>query len=741
MLSRRLGRRLCALLAAATCAAGFVSGQPGAAAAPVVSAPSDTNTDGPRPASGIDTGSAIVRLSSEPLTTSSKVARGSSARVDFTAAKTKDYRALLAAQRNAFKKWLRTSAPKARVTGEYDIALNAVAVHLNGTPLSALLAAPGVAAVAYQHVFTKAADDPDLARIKALAGWAAAGVKSSTKPTSWAGYGVKVGIIDSGVDITHPCFADTGYPAQEQRGDTRFTNNKVIVARVFNNKLNSNGFTAQAIQEHGTHVAGTVACNLETPAIVDGVAVPYPVSGVAPGALLGNYNVFPGDVDSVRTEDLVQAMEAAVADGMTVLNVSIGGDAHGAQDLSTTAIDNLDRAGVVVAVAAGNSGPDEQTIESPGSAERALTAGAATVGHYIGVPVRTDAAVVTVAAVGDFPVPSQTPISGTLAVVMNGGALSQACTPGELGGAALADKIAVVSRGTCTFSEKVANVEAAGAKAVIVVNNVAGPPIAMGTTAGIETSIYAVMAPLSDRAALVEADGADVSIDNTREYTHDPANDDILAGFSSRGPVDVSYRVKPDVTAPGVNVLSSIPTPFCGGAQQCWAFFQGTSMATPHLAGMAAVVRQAHPSWTAWQVRSAIVNTANRLGVKDSATGTRTESNPQNVGSGLADLEAAVTAQVAFSRPSVSFGLVAGGVPKTQTVTVTNLGSTVVALPGSIDGREGKGAFKLTGTAASLAPGASASLTVTFTAPKQSGASWAHLYVGGSHAVLYGFAG
>jgi subtilisin family serine protease len=86
-----------------------------------------------------------------------------------------------------------------------------------------------------------------------------------------AGEGVDVAIIDSGIDETHPCFDDEGYPDVQERGDTRFTNDKVIVARVFNNRSKALGLTPEATQDHGTHVAGTVACNYHTPAVVDGV--------------------------------------------------------------------------------------------------------------------------------------------------------------------------------------------------------------------------------------------------------------------------------------------------------------------------------------------------------------------------------------------------------------------------------------------------------------------------------------
>src|SRR5262249_34546574 len=140
--------------------------------------------------------------------------------------------------------------------------------------------------VQYQTYYHPSADDPDLGLIKAIQAWQVGGGPAN------AGAEVKVAIVDTGIDINHPCFSDTGYPSKPHLGDPRFTNNKVIAARVFNNKANQNGATPQAIQEHGTHVAGTVGCNYNTPAVVLGVQITYGVSGVAPRALLGNYNVF-----------------------------------------------------------------------------------------------------------------------------------------------------------------------------------------------------------------------------------------------------------------------------------------------------------------------------------------------------------------------------------------------------------------------------------------------------------------
>jgi subtilisin family serine protease len=151
-----------------------------------------------------------------------------------------------------------------------------------------------------------------------------------------------------------------------------------------------------------------------------------------------------------------------------------------------------------------------------------------------------------------------------------------------------------------------------------------------------------------------------------------------MAGFSSQGPTDVDFRVKPDVVAPGVNVLSSIPQRYCDAGVDCFAFFQGTSMATPHLAGAAAIVRQAHPAWPAWAVRSAIVNTADVGALKVYTNGTTLVTDVNVSGAGRLNLESAVNAAAIIAPVSVSFGATpsGSGVTKASTVTVFNPGAT-----------------------------------------------------------------
>src|SRR2546430_11077793 len=366
-------------------------------------------SDGPSAAPGIDTGSAIVELNGGPLSTYVKTKPAPGKKIDFSSTTVKSYRAQLSALRNDFKQWLKANAPAAKVTGEFDISLNALAVQLNGTSLATIQAAPMVRQAQYEGVYTPQASDPDLTLINAFGAWGVGGgAGAGVKPD---GSRVKVGIIDTGIDVTHPCFNDAGFPATQKQGPPALTNNKVIVAKVFYNKANNQGLTPAPVQEHGTHVSGTIACDYgltNSTTSVDGVPVPYGVLGVAPGAQLGNYNVFPGDVSNARSEDIVDALEAAYTDGMDIINMSLGGNSHGVQDLLTNAVNDLDQAGMISAIAAGNSGPGHFTVESPGSAARGLTAGAMTVGHFIGSPL-TFGTTSTGVASGDFSTGSSGP--------------------------------------------------------------------------------------------------------------------------------------------------------------------------------------------------------------------------------------------------------------------------------------------------------------------------------------------
>lgn len=670
-----------------------------------------------------DTGYALVQLQGEPLSTYSKTKPPAGKKIDFDQSSVKSYRAQLSALRNSFKQWLRANLPQASVTGEFDISLNAVAVKLSGASLAQLAAAPMVRTAQYQGLYYPTAADPDLAIIKATEAWAQRGGPAG------AGAGVKVAIVDSGIDHAHPCFDDAGYPAQQQLGNRQFTNNKVIAAKVFNNKTPSRGYTPEAIDSHGTHVAGTVACNFETQPVVDGVTLPYRMSGVAPRALLGNYNVFPGTVGNARSEDILNALEAAYQDGFQVANMSLGGNAHGIQDLLTIAVDNLDQANMVVAVAAGNEGPGARTVGSPGSAARALTAGASAVGHQVIHLISVNGANV-LSVKGEF---GSGPVTAPLAVLFDAASpfngVSQACVPFTAG--SLAGRIALITRGTCDFSVKMRNVQAAGGVGAVVLNREPGAFVMGQNGDGLpQATIPGFMVDPGFGPALKAADGLAATLPLLGTYQLDAAGNDIVADFTSEGPTDVDFRIKPDVMAPGVNVVSSIPRSFCGGAP-CFAFFNGTSMATPHLAGSAAFLRGANPDWSAAQIRSAIVNTADR-GVVKNLTNTGILNGANQVGVGRENLLAALGAKVALDPVSLSFGAVAsgGGQSLTRSVTVTNVSGAAQTYGFDVIEPAGAGAsFTLSAATLTLAAGASGELQVTMSAARGAG-------IGAKQAVL-----
>jgi minor extracellular serine protease Vpr len=621
----------------------------------------------------VDRSSAIVQLKGDPLSIHSATKPAHGKKIDFNSYAVRSHRAQLSAGRNEFRRWLRANAPRARVTSEYDISLNAVAVQLNGTPLETIARAPMVERAEYNVLY-----HPNLSEsykiINASDAWAAAGGRST------AGAGIKIGDIDTGIDELHPFFDPTGfsYPpgfpkcdaadsfSHTPDQDCKYVSPKVIVAKVFYNKARNRGLDAQAIQDHGTHTAGIAAGVFPSEdAVVNGVTIDD-MSGIAPGAWLGNYNVFPDNVGNARSEDILNAVDAAIADGMDVLNLSLGGPFHGNQDLLALGLDNAVDAGLVVAVAAGNSGPGQGTLDSPGRARKVITVGASTNKHFVGQPFTYPASGGTTigAAVGDFdPLPA-----GSFGLYFN--TQLNGCTsidPGASG------KVVVVDRGACTFSTKVRNAIAAGAIGVVVINNVAGDPVAMGKDGGGGDDLPAVMIGKNEGAALRTANPPDASALATfQEFI--TTNQDILAGFSSQGPTAVDFAVKPDVTSVGVNVLSSITCvgkgPGCPGDGSGWAFFQGTSMSTPHIAGSAAVLLNLHPDWSPAQIKSALVNRAD-LVIKDAVTGTH-DVGPTAQGGGRENLSVAADATTWMDPVSASFGRVTVGHPTSVTITLSN---------------------------------------------------------------------
>ena len=588
--------------------------------------------------------SAIILLSAQPLSSYTGNVPGYAAtmpvpggKLDLTSPAAVAYSSFLASQRNFAKMYLAKFAPEVTVTYEYSTVLNGLAVNLNGADIRELNHLPGVVTADYTFsVHTDMNRSPTLIGAPTL--WAADGGQAN------AGAGIKIGIIDTGIDFTHPFLTDNslvvpaGFPkcdaldsaVHQANVSCKYVSNKVIVAKMFCTQAVCAVFDAQAKQDHGSHVSGIAAGVANTCAPFVGCTL----SGIAPKAFLGAYNVFPGNVTDASSADIAMAVDAAVADGMDVLNLSLGGTPT-AHDPLVTAVDNAVDAGVVVAIAAGNAGPSPGTIESPGIAEKVITVGASTNPHFVGIPVTVSSIGTFGAALGQFnnfgivtsAYATTSPTNGCSAISTN-----------------LTGEIALIARGTCTFSTKIRNAQTAGATGVLVYNNVLGDPTAMakdGTPN--QPTIPAVMVSRTNGLAMASASSKTVSIDGTAqmEFFTDGPSADIIAGFSSRGPAFIGNtllkEIKPDVVAPGVNVYSSILMSSCS-SPPCFAFFQGTSMATPHVAGAAALLKQLHPTWSPAQIKSALVQSAARP-VKSSSTGNPLP-NPMDRGSGRINLAA-----------------------------------------------------------------------------------------------------
>jgi len=458
-----------------------------------------------------------------------------------------------------------------------------------------------------------------------------------------AGQGIKIGIIDTGIDHTHPMFEDEqfelpeGYPL----GNPDFTNKKIIVARVFT----KNGdvlqdSTPRDRNGHGTHVASCAAGN-------SNVSSPLGlISGLAPQAQLGNYKVFTDEFTTL--EQIVAALEACVEDGMDVVNLSLGSESYinTILDPEALAIRNAIKAGVVVVAAAGNSGIPE-TIGSPGQIPEVITVGSLTNAHNGRHTGDLDIAMMDVYSdsnqivtdeeviLGPDPEFFTRPLLGRFEIV-DADALDANDYGGDLDGlvceslpaGSAQDKWVLVQRGICTFTNKIDNVQQAGGWGALIYNNDGaeeGPnePVQSPSVGGTMIPSYFVSrnTGLIIKQALAGADTVEVEF-----HTAPPAEDNLtpfeLSFFSSVGP-SLDYLIKPEITAIGEGSYGATQNDLPGHFQfnfftytsfdlSGFSFSSGTSFSSPRIAGVAALIKQANPSWKPEDIKSAIVTTAER---------------------------------------------------------------------------------------------------------------------------------
>jgi minor extracellular serine protease Vpr len=681
---------------------------------------------------------AIVELESAPVAErmqSVMPAARRDRRVNFRSAESLAYEAQVENEQANFKSRAALVSPGLRVRAELRALKNAVSIEATSAEITAISALPGVKRVELVKEY-HAALDASVPLINAPALWARLG------GSSVAGDGMKIAILDTGIDISNPLFSDAGYAAPagfpiSNNNNQSLTNNKVIAAKSFI----PGTLSAQDQNGHGTNVAGIAAGNLNT------LSPLGPISGVAPRAFLGNYRVLDQS-GSGPDDGIAAAIEAAVRDGFDVLNLSLGSDAGKSLDFLSRTVESAVAAGKIVSVAAGNSGNggtnDDMTIDSPGIAPSAITVAASSNSHLAGsrtsvvlsVPDADNAALTNVKSsrgVGASNPVSLDAIIGPLpyADVSSLDNNARGCNGFPAG--SLNGKIALIERGTCTFADKVDAAERAGAKAVILFNKDVSEggdggedlfPISVSGTRILSVFVKRSVG-LALRDWLKSHPGAQVSLTPELFGSIDVPSD-AIAAFSSRGPSSIE-GLKPDIAAPGTSIYSGAILSFNpAGVSDSSGFapVQGTSQAAPHIAGAAALIKQLHPSWTPAQVKSALMSSATTEVFTDV---TKTEkAGVLTTGAGRVDLGQAGDVFATFTPASLSFGinkLKKKNVSLSAELSVTNVRdfSDVFTLNvQQLDPGDGVVIAVASGASVSLAPGQTASAQITIDAKKSS---------------------
>ena len=571
------------------------------------------------------------------------------------------HRALVRAGQAAAR--TRVEAAEGKVIGSVETVRNALVVEIPDSKASRLASIPGVVKVYPVRTFQLLLDHA-LPLHHVPQAWSQVGIAN-------AGAGIKIALIDTGIDIGHPGFADAGFtmpagfPVADNAADLAYTNNKVIVARSYAARFSTPDPDLSAADHigHGTATA----------MVAGGVSNAGPlatISGVAPQAWLGSYKVFgtPGYNDGASTDVVMMAVDDAVNDGMDIINLSLGGLAFSlAADSEAQLLDLVDTLGVIVVAAAGNSGSDPGTIQSPGDAPSVIAAGAMNNDRFFAdaVVLPDNSSLIAVPGNGSY---SNASITGSMADVFNLDSTGLACSPLPPG--SLTSVIALISRGTCPFETKIDVAQAAGAAAVVVYDNVASEaPITMGVGAA---TLPAVMISNADGLALkpqlTGGFAATIQFVPAPFYTN-PAS---IATFSSRGP-NLDYSIKPDLLAVGETIYTAAQKLDPNGEvynATGYAVENGTSFSAPLVAGAAAVVKQARPGLTADQYRSLLINSAAAASLTPG-----TAASVQQGGAGVLDVLAALNATVTAAPVSLSFGAGGSSVNATRSLTLTNVGT------------------------------------------------------------------
>jgi len=550
---------------------------------------------------------------------------------------------------------------RTEVKDSIEVVMNALIVRSSGG-VAELSAIPGV-----RRVWPVYEVHPELDRAAGLhqlgKAWEAVGGAER------AGAGVKIGILDSGLDLKHPAFQTDGmampqdYPRATNEDIRGQLNNKVIVYRTYDRML---GFDESASDDsgHGTAVAMAAAgLRVESPRGV--------IQGAAPGAWLGIYKVFVGPNGTASNTAMVtKALDDAAADGMDVLNVSFGflPQARPDADPLVPAVERAASLGLAVVKSNGNSGPARMSGSTPSIGSSGITVGANWTDRIFSSGVRINGGEPLSSVPGDGPKP-EAPVTAPLKDVSAWDETGLACNglpEGSLTGA-----IALIFRGECLFETKLNAAQAAGAVGVIVYTHESSPePSGMGVGSA---TIPAVMIGHADglhvKAMLAETPDstAEMAFDDTLPFLLDSNG---ISDFSSRGP-GPDGGIRPDVLAVGEEVLTAAQKNNPDGELYDTSGFKvanGTSFASPIVAGAYAVVKAARPGLDAKAYQSLLVNTAQPF-----PGGEERPAPVQVAGAGRMDVFAALSGRLAVTPVSVSFGMGSRRVDGTRRIIVKNV--------------------------------------------------------------------
>jgi minor extracellular serine protease Vpr len=635
-----------------------------------------------------------------------------------------------------------------RVVERYQDAYNGLSVRIPLKNVVKLAALPGVTAIHPIRIVER----DNVAGVQYIGG-------NGAWTTGFTGAGVKIAVIDTGIDYYHANFAGSGNPADFANdnglttGTAAFPNSKVAGGYDFVGDAYDAGSADPAhstphpdpdpldCNGHGSHTAGTAAGFgvLSTGATFHG---PYDSStyssntftvgpGVAPDATIYAYRVF-GCEGSATDEVIVAALNRALADGVNVVNMSLGSVFGRADAPDSVASDVLAQNGVVVVASAGNSGPGGYVTGSPAVADRVLSVAAidASSPTFPGatIPLSTGQTITAIEANGPFQGdPGPALPSGALSVAVlrtsyPSGPVSLGCDPAEYaqypGG--VTGKLVVTLRGTCARVARAIFGQQAGAAAVAMINtSTTYPPYEGDITSNPDTGapyhvtipffgVRGVLGGAGDADRLVAADGG--TANSFTAATVPNTAYQVAASFTSGGPRNVDSAIKPEVIAPGVSVKSTAMGSGTQGTRM-----SGTSMASPMTAGAAALVMQAHPGWSSDAIKAALIDTSNASSAKILGYNLRT------AGTGVVDAVKAV-ATVAYATTTggtdtLSYGYRALGAAYTATQSLsfhnTSASAITYTLAASTNGGQLGTTVSFSASSVTVPAGGSNSVDVT----------------------------